>query len=123
MVLISDTTNFDQTKSCTSVYSMSQKQITNKRLETREVEKTKHSATITTIATMPRPVDSDAVKLYAEAFKAEPKLASVGFSFLCDITNKLFKSKRVSLKDINGNTEAFCYQNKMFLNILGIVRT
>ena len=63
---------------------------------------------------MPRPVDPAVVKLYAEAFKMEPKLASNGFSFLCDISSKLFKSKRVNLRDMNGNIEALVRQ-KCFL--------
>ena len=35
-----------------------------------------------------------------------PKLASLGFSFLCDLTGRLFKSRKVNLKDLNGNVEA-----------------
>ena len=56
---------------------------------------------------MPRPLDPAIVKKFAEAFKAEPKLSSCGFSFLMDITGKLFKKAKVNLKDINGNTEAW----------------
>lgn len=54
---------------------------------------------------MGRPIDHSAVDAYAAAFGKEKKLRSVGFSFLCDITGRLFKSGRVALKDINGNTE------------------
>lgn len=55
---------------------------------------------------MGRPVDQNVVAAYAAAFGARAQLKSVGFSFLCDITGRLFKSKRVALKDMNGNTEA-----------------
>ncbi|CAL1161713.1 unnamed protein product [Cladocopium goreaui] len=55
---------------------------------------------------MPQPVDPTAVAKYAAAFGKQEQLRSCGFSFLCDVSGKLFKNRRVALKDINGNTQA-----------------
>ena len=71
---------------------------------------------------MGRPVDQNVVAAYAAAFAAEAKLKSVGFSFLCDISGRLFKSKRVALKDMNGNTEAELLQKIkcLFQNVVSV---
>ena len=55
---------------------------------------------------MPHPLDENAIKQYAKNFENYPKLAENGFSFLIDISGKLFKSCKPTLADVNGNTEA-----------------
>ncbi len=55
---------------------------------------------------MPRPVSPQVVAEYAAAFGREEKLKHVGFSFLCDITGKLFQARKPNLRDMNGNCEA-----------------
>ena len=61
---------------------------------------------------MPQPVDPNAVAQYAAAFGKQEQLRSCGFSFLCDVTGKLFRKNRVALKDINGNTQAGSVRTK-----------
>ena len=54
------------------------------------------------------PMDPHTVASFAEAFAEFPFLKQNGFSFLIDISGKLFKMKgRVPLKDVEGNTEAW----------------
>lgn len=61
---------------------------------------------------MPQPVDPTAVAKYAAAFGKQEQLRSCGFSFLCDLSGKLFRNRRVALKDINGNTQAGAVRTK-----------
>lgn len=65
---------------------------------------------------MPRPADPTLVAKYAAAFGREEKLKTVGFSFLCDITGRVFKTKKISMKDMNGNTEAYM----LWKNVAGV---
>ena len=60
---------------------------------------------------MPKLVDPKEVKKYALAFGKEPKLSSCGFSFMCDMTGRLYKAKKMNLKDMNGNIEAMQFQS------------
>ena len=54
------------------------------------------------------PLDPHTVASFAEAFAEFPFLKQNGFSFLIDVSGKLFKMKgRVPLKDVEGNTEAW----------------
>ena len=69
---------------------------------------------------MPKLVCPDEVAAYASAFGDEPKLATLGFSFLCDVTGKLFKSRRIQLKDMNGNAEALITDLVLFVFGIGV---
>lgn len=60
---------------------------------------------------MPRPVSPTLVAEYAAAFGREDKLKQVGFSYLCDITGRLFQSRKPNLRDMNGNCEAESLEN------------
>ena len=54
------------------------------------------------------PMDPHIVARFAEAFAEFPFLKQNGFSFLINISGKLFQTKgRVPLKDVEGNTEAW----------------
>lgn len=55
---------------------------------------------------MPHPLDRRSIEQYAENFAKFPRLAENGFSFLIDISGKLFASKKPHLKDVAGNPEA-----------------
>ena len=55
---------------------------------------------------MPHPLDKSAIEQYAKNFGNYPKLAQNGFSFLIDMSGKLFQSCKPPLIDVSGNTEA-----------------
>ena len=67
---------------------------------------TLYTLSIPSASAMPQQPDALAVQGYVDAFAGEPHLLGVGFSFLIDITGTLFKKKKPSLKDMNGNTQA-----------------
>lgn len=46
------------------------------------------------------------IEKYVDAFSEFPKLKQNGFCFLIDCSSKLFKAKKPTLKDVEGNTEA-----------------
>jgi len=54
---------------------------------------------------MGRPLDQRTVRAYADSFKKFPCLKTRGFSVLMNVSGKLFKSSKPSLKDVDGNTE------------------
>lgn len=55
---------------------------------------------------MPHPLDHVSIQCYADNFAKFPRLAENGFSFLVDISGKLFSARKPPLKDVAGNVEA-----------------
>lgn len=64
------------------------------------------TSSIHSTSAMPQQPDALAVQGYVDAFAEEEHLKGAGFSFLIDITGTLFRKKKPSLKDMNGNTQA-----------------
>ena len=66
-----------------------------------------------------KPLGSE-IQKYVDAFAEFPKLKQNRFCFLIDCSSKLFKAKKPTLKDVEGNTEASlhgnyqCEMKKMF---------
>ena len=81
------------------------KYLKNQKSFPNKVYKSRHRSIHSTSA-MPQPPDALAVQGYVDAFAKEEHLSGVGFSFLIDITGTLFKKRKPSLKDMNGNTQA-----------------
>lgn len=54
---------------------------------------------------MGRPIDQRTVRAYADSFKKFPCLKTRGFSVLMNVSGRLFKSSKPSLKDVDANTE------------------
>ena len=55
---------------------------------------------------MGKPLDLKLIEKYANAFKKVEVLQHRGFSFLVDVSGSIHKRKKLSLRDVEGNTEA-----------------
>ena len=64
---------------------------------------------------MGKPLDKRLVSAYASEFAKHTILKQRGFAFLLDISGKLFKSAKPSLKDVEGNTEVWDYMEWQIL--------
>ena len=53
-----------------------------------------------------KPCCPDTIQRFLDQFNRFPELKHRGFSFLLDCSGRLYKSKKPSLKDIEGNIEA-----------------
>ena len=56
---------------------------------------------------MGKPLDKRLVTAYASEFAKHTILKQRGFAFLLDISGKLFKAPKPSLRDVEGNTEVW----------------
>ena len=59
---------------------------------------------------MGRPLDPGLISAYAQAFAKQEVLKHRGFAVLLDISGRLFKGKKPSLKDVEGNTEVGVFE-------------
>ena len=56
---------------------------------------------------MGRPIDQRMVMAYSASFKKVPILRERGFAVLVKVSGQLFKKAMPTLKDVEGNTEAW----------------
>ena len=66
---------------------------------------------------MGRPLDPNLISSYAEAFAKQEALKHRGFAVLLDISGKLFKGRKPTLKDVEGNTEVGKIKSRILMYI------